>query len=70
MRGGNLRCIIKRCKKGPSVPADGGGVSPLAACVEGRQRCKSARANANNFKINITTIPDRLHKFLAFDSSR
>ena len=49
------------------------GMFPLlldALKPEGRQHLKGARANAN-FKINLTTLPDQLHKLclISFDSS-
>ena len=59
MRGeGSLRCIIKRLGR-EWVPARdiGESVPPLAGRVEGRQRLKGARANAN-FKIKVTTVQD------------
>ena len=58
MRGeGSLRCIIKRLGR-EWVPARdiGESVPPLAGRVEGRQRLKGARANAN-FKNKVTTFP-------------
>ena len=59
---------VKCCKR-EWVPA--GCVSPLAGRVEGRQRLKGARTNAN-FKTNLTTLPDHLHKLclIPFDLSR
>ena len=66
MRGeGSLCCIIKRLGR-EWVPARdiGESVPPLAGRVEGRQRLKGDRANAN-FKIKVTTLSNHLHK-LAF----
>ena len=41
-------------------------VPPLAGRVEGRQRLK--RARKANFKIQITTLPDHLHKLVLYHS--
>ena len=61
---------VKCCKR-EWVPAGRGDVSPLAGLVEVRQHLKRTRANVN-FKINLTTLPNHLHKLclIPFDSSR
>ena len=51
---------VKCCKR-EWVPAGRGDVSPLAGLVEVRQHLKGTRANVN-FKINLTTLPNHLHK--------